>query len=78
VDVKERDALLTADPAALRGAGFDVPDGWGDCANPSPEWVSAVESILARDRQARAIRALRGLTPGDVADLLHAIEGARA
>jgi hypothetical protein len=77
MDVTERDALLTADTATLRAHGLDVPDGYGDCANPSPEWVAEVAAITARDRQAKAIRALRDLTVDDVAALLTAIQEAR-
>lgn len=77
MDVAERDRLLTAPPAELRAAGFDVPDGYGDCAAPSPEWAAEVDAILARDRQAKAIRALSGLTLDDVAALLAAIAEAR-
>ena len=77
MSVAERDRLLMASPAELRTAGLDVPDGYGDCAAPSAEWATEVDAILARDRQARALRALSGLTHDDVVALLSALAEAR-
>jgi hypothetical protein len=77
MNVDERDALMLADAATLRAAGFDVPDGYEDCANPGPEWVAEVSGLLARDRQTKAIKALKNLTVDDVAALLTAIQEAR-
>lgn len=62
-----------AAPDVLRAAGFDMPDGYEDIRHPSREWRAIVTNLLARDRQMKALDAMRGLTPDDVRALLEAL-----
>lgn len=73
MNVAERDRLALAPPADLRAAGFDVADGEGDCVRPGVEWRARIAAWIARDRQRRAILALKGLTKDDVRSLLEVL-----